>query len=62
MQRRDAFNGGGEHGGDLGIAQVGDVLFAVWQNQVVNLGVECFTDLRGGSGEVDDQADSDRRD
>jgi hypothetical protein len=56
VQRSDAFDGGRERGGDLRIAHVGDVFFAVRQNQVVDLGVERFTNLRGGSGEVDHQA------
>ena len=56
VERRDAFDGGRERGGDLWIAHVGDVFPAIRQEQVVNFGVKGLADLRGSSGEIDYQS------
>ena len=45
-----------EGGRDLRIANVRDVGFAVGHDEVVNVGVKSFADLRGGAGKIDDEA------
>ena len=48
----DTFHDGGERGGNLRIAAVCDVHFAM-DSVVVNLGVKCFLDLSGVAREFD---------
>ena len=56
VQRGDTVHGLRERRGYLRVADVGNVLGAARELEVVQLGVERLANLRGGTREVDDQA------
>ena len=55
MQGDEADDGRGQRGGNLRIADIGVMLYAV-DLEVVDFGAEGSADLAGGSGEVDERA------
>ena len=56
VERCDSGDYGSERGRNLRVAHVGDVVVAVGEREIVNLGAERVADLRGGGADVDDHS------